>query len=332
MRNAKKDEMYFASAYIKAIETGLIPFNRYDRLLDGNIAEMLKQLSSYGYQTADTGCVIPRDFDALIEKERRRLYETISSVVGDARIFGFFLYPYDYLNLKTLLKAEIVGIKADSGPIGSVDFFEMRAAVSQRQKGPMTDRMYEGFIQALDIAARTCDAQKIDLILDGFCFDDMLASALKISSPFIADMVRAMIDTANIKAFLRLRKMNRSKEFSKDVFFNGGTMPAYQYIEKYGAPYDEFLAIMPQGIYSLAVQAADAAEKGGTMGNMERICDNFVASLVSKAKYMPSGPEVVAEYIFFKETELKNVRIILAGKSAGLEKDKILERLRMSYV
>ena len=44
------------------------------------------------------------------------------------------------------------------------------------------------------------------------------------------------------------------------------------------------------------------------------------------------GIEVPVSYILALENEIKNVRIILAGKDAGLSEDRIRERLRDCYV
>ena len=44
------------------------------------------------------------------------------------------------------------------------------------------------------------------------------------------------------------------------------------------------------------------------------------------------GIEVPVSYILALENEIKNVRIILAGKDAALPEDRIRERLRDCYV
>lgn len=47
---------------------------------------------------------------------------------------------------------------------------------------------------------------------------------------------------------------------------------------------------------------------------------------------VPFGAELLVLYIVRKEFEVKNVRIVLAGKSCGLSSEKIKERLRLGTI
>ena len=60
--------------------------------------------------------------------------------------------------------------------------------------------------------------------------------------------------------------------------------------------------------------------------------DAAVLHQVATAKQVPFGPEVLIAYVAAKETEFTAVRIIMAGRIAGLKPDVIRERLRESYV
>ena len=60
--------------------------------------------------------------------------------------------------------------------------------------------------------------------------------------------------------------------------------------------------------------------------------DDLWMELVRKAKYIPFGAEVLIGYAVAIEYEVKNIRIILAAKDAGIAPDGIRERLRKSYV
>ena len=68
------------------------------------------------------------------------------------------------------------------------------------------------------------------------------------------------------------------------------------------------------------------------MHAMEKWADDFWMELVRDAKFVPFGAEVFIGYAIALEYEIKNIRILLAGKDAGLDSDVIRERLRKSYV
>ena len=77
---------------------------------------------------------------------------------------------------------------------------------------------------------------------------------------------------------------------------------------------------------------AQMLEGNASLGDIEKKADNIYLDMAKKAKSVPFGAEVAIGYIFALEYEIKNIRIILAGKEAGLPSDVIRERLRDCYV
>ena len=65
---------------------------------------------------------------------------------------------------------------------------------------------------------------------------------------------------------------------------------------------------------------------------IEKEADNFWLQKAKAAKYVPFGAPVLVGYMIALEYEVKNIRIILAGKDAGLSAETIKERLRETYV
>ena len=53
---------------------------------------------------------------------------------------------------------------------------------------------------------------------------------------------------------------------------------------------------------------------------------------VKEAKLISIGVEVLVAYLLANEVAVRNLRILLAGKTEGLSKERILERIRESYV
>jgi V/A-type H+-transporting ATPase subunit C len=55
-------------------------------------------------------------------------------------------------------------------------------------------------------------------------------------------------------------------------------------------------------------------------------------ALVKETKFIPLGLEVMVAFLAAHEYEVKNLRILLAGKEAGIPTQTIRERIRESYV
>ena len=54
-------------------------------------------------------------------------------------------------------------------------------------------------------------------------------------------------------------------------------------------------------------------------------------ALIRRAKAIPFGAEVPVSYLLACEAEIKNLRILLAGKRAGLDTQVIEARMRDCY-
>jgi V/A-type H+-transporting ATPase subunit C len=53
---------------------------------------------------------------------------------------------------------------------------------------------------------------------------------------------------------------------------------------------------------------------------------------MKKAKFINLGPEPIVTYMYARETEIRNIRIILVGKLNKVSDNLIRERQRDSYV
>ena len=65
--------------------------------------------------------------------------------------------------------------------------------------------------------------------------------------------------------------------------------------------------------------------------SFEKSVDNFEAVLWQKSKYIHFGPEPLFSYLFFKEIEMKNIKLIIFGKMKNISPSLIKENLRNTY-
>ena len=77
--------------------------------------------------------------------------------------------------------------------------------------------------------------------------------------------------------------------------------------------------------------AALAHPGGGPLTDFERACDDAVMAYLAKARMVPFGVEPVIGYLYAREAEATAIRIILAGRMAGLDGATIRQRLRRGY-
>jgi len=96
----------------------------------------------------------------------------------------------------------------------------------------------------------------------------------------------------------------------------------------------------PKGVYAvyqgselekLAGRGLSFVEKNEPLTRWEKDCDDAISEIVKEAGKVALGPEPVFGYVFGREIETKNLRIIFSGKQSSVPESRIRERLRESY-
>ena len=70
----------------------------------------------------------------------------------------------------------------------------------------------------------------------------------------------------------------------------------------------------------------------GSITHFEKQADDLLTAYLQQGKLRPFGLEPLIGYLYAKEVEIKNIRMILVGKINGLPTELIRERLRDVYV
>lgn len=336
MAKIKAERYLYASARVRAMENGIFSSSQADALLEArNPGEMLKILAAAGYDTQDADPEDPAFYEKLLSDKRGEVLRDVAEMAPEEGLFDFFLYLYDYHNIKVLLKGEILNQESDRllMDAGTIRPDQMKKAVQERSATILTEEMLKGIQAAVEAYAVNQNSQMIDIVLDRYCFADMLRCARRTGSEFVVGYVRRQIDLANLKAFLRLRKIEASQELASQVFLPDGTISREQLLRLFSQPISaaaEEFDIYPVG--ELFRKGVELCQKTGGIAELERLCDNDLMDYVRGAKYVSYGVEPLVGYLFAKENEFKSLKIILAGKMAGLTPERIRERLRESYV
>ncbi|MBC8536061.1 V-type ATPase subunit [Feifania hominis] len=335
MRKLNDSAYLYASGKIKVLENALLTSEDVEKLIDARSNdEILKILADHGYDSRDIDPAEAHFYDELIENARSDVYEFIQSIAPSVENFHIFLYPTDYHNLKVAVKSEIGGAeKSFYMKGGSVPVKALVHAVRERDFGALTRPMAEGVEQAFEQFERSGDPQEIDIILDNHCFLDMKRLALRSGSDYLKSYVDTVVDVSNIKSFFRLRRMNATRVFAARVMQVGGLIAPERLASLYDAGVEAFVRALEGGAYGeLVSQGAKLLGEPGGMAALEQYCDDFQMRTVRRARRIPFGEEVLAGYLLAKETEFKMIRIIMAGRRAGLGYEEIKGRLRLLYV
>jgi V/A-type H+-transporting ATPase subunit C len=331
----KDTDYLFSTALVRSVEKNMLSKEKVEKMVDAKTAEdALKVLYESGYGNAKEQ-VSARDFEQILEDEHKKTYDFIMSIAPEMNNFRILLFAYDYHNLKVIMKSEFLGIDASASLVdtGTINLKMLKYAVKERDFTVLTENMRNALNDILDNFPKNKDPQYIDIIFDKYCYDEMLKSAEGLSNTYVTEYLRMLIDTINIKTFVRLKKMGKSWDFLSKVFIDGGRIPHKAFVSSYDDTFENFSEdLVAYGFRDVFLEGTDELKETGKFTNLEKLCDNKLMEHVKTAKYISYGIEPLVGYLIAKENEIKSARIILAGKLAGIPSELIKGRLRETYV
>lgn len=248
--------------------------------------------------------------------------------------FNFLRYGYDCHNIKSMIKCFSRGVSHKDMliPLGSIDTEVLEDAYATKNYACLPDNMAKGAIIAEEALAASKNPQKVDLILDRACYADMLANAERHGIPMVLRLVRAKIDLTNLLTTVRFSLMDlkaSAEPLLGEALIEGGSLDVSFWRERFS----EGMSKLGEALeFTSLAKLAPYVSGNISLRELERGADDMWLGIAKEAKYIPFGPEILIGYLIALEFQVKNIRILLAGKDAELSASVIRERLRESYV
>ena len=329
-----KDTDYLAlSTRIRSLENGLLTREKMERLLETRtVEETVRLLREWGYEGLDPAH--PEVMDAFLAAAREAMLADLAQEAPDPRYIDVFRLPYDYHNLKVILKADAMGIDPNRLLVetGCVKPKTLTESVRSGETDGLPPRLAEAAEEGREVLHTTRDPQLSDMAVDRRCWQDMTETAEATGSDFLRGYVKAQIDAVNLRTLVRTLRMKKSPAFLQGALLEGGEIGpgALLKISKNdGSGLAELYAATR--FHAAAERGAEALRGGGLMA-FEKLCDDAVAEYLSGARFVPFGEAPLLAYLAARETEWMNLRILLMGKQAGLAADVIRFRFRSNWL
>ncbi|MBQ4113590.1 MAG: V-type ATPase subunit [Clostridia bacterium] len=346
MKRINPTEYIYASARMRAIESRLIGRERMEVLIEArSAAEVMDRLAEYGLKPAEETEGMPATGSAVGETVSvaregmllaflKQAFDEVDAAVPDPALFRYFRYPYDCNNIKAAIKCAIRGISPSDMlfDFGTVPADLVETALREGNYRAFSPAMAAAIPVAKDTYDRTGDPRHIDAVLDNACYADMLAAAEAAGDETLLSWVKAKIDLTNILTTLRLLRMSMGaagETFLDEALLTGGSLDRGFFTKAYAEGEARLWnALSPTAYYRLARVEGDPRP----LSAVEKACDDLYVELVREGARIPFGAPVMGGYIVGCETSVKNIRIVLAAKDAGLGTNLLRERVRLSYV
>ena len=310
-RACRDTDYLFVSAYLRAKEPQLLSREKAERMLASSVLSV--------------------GLDRALNDRRTAVFDDLEAIAPKDGIVSLFRMRYDYHNAKTIVKAEAMG-KDPSGLLlggGRVDAQALKTAYETGEAGPAPQAVLEAMTAARDALSRSADPQLADLILDRAYFAEYHAAAAQVGSSFLMGYAALQADSANLRAAVRARRMQKDAGFLEGVLVPGGSVDPAEICRALGQD-EPFAPLFAASALFAAAQAGDESQTG-SLTAFERLCDDTLTAYFAKARTVVFGEQVVIAYLCALETEIAAARMIVNGLQIGLPADTIRTRLRELY-
>ena len=324
-------EYLYASSRIRAMEVRLVGRERLAALADtgtyGDAVAFLEALISAPVRSEDGSVDTERTLQAYLKAE----LDAVLGVLPDRCLAALVQYPYDCHNVKSYLKARARGISPEDLLLdtGSVPVEKLLSAFSTEDFSALPPAMAAAIDEAKRSFAKTADPREIDFLLDVACFADMKEAVTGL--PFAERVLATRADLINLITALRLLRLGNpsiAPLLFEKVALGVGTVPVMEIKAQMERGEDALLSYILRTPYD-AVFAKVQVER---FSAVEKRADDYLMREVQTAKAVPFGAEVAVAYLLALDASVRNLRILLAAKAAGVSVTTLKERLRESYV
>lgn len=178
----------------------------------------------------------------------------------------------------------------------------------------------------------------IDQAVDGVYQEYLLALTGLPGAEFLRGWVERWTDLVNLRTALRFALAGRSASDLRRGLLPGGTLTPDRLIDVFSGTAETQARL--EGLAALAGRTPYAGVVGeglrrfaaeGLLAGFERAADLHLLAYLREAKRFSTGLAPVWAYLMAKEQEVRLLRLILVGKSAGLSPDELRERMSDVY-
>ncbi|MCR5484829.1 MAG: V-type ATPase subunit [Clostridiales bacterium] len=316
----------FAVAKIRYNELSLLTEQEFDQLVSADgVDQALRLLADKGWNVPENGT----DCSAMLEEEADKAWTLLKEAAPDIKIFDTLILSNDFHNLKASIKCLILNQSAEPY------FISPSVADPKKVDDDIRNKNFENIPPFLRDAARDAyeaaatnsgSGMLVDLIVDRYCMEKRTEYARMTKSKLLYEISELKCFSADIKTALRSAAAGKDGKFMRRAMADNSIIEVGRIIEAALKGRDEIVSLLetagPSG-------AADAVKEGNAA--FEKWCDDAVTSKIGSARSSPFGAEPLIAYYLAKDTEIKNVRIIISAKQNGRPESVITERVRKAY-
>ncbi len=265
-------------------------------------------------------------FDEVFEAALEATEEELIDLAEDSALVKGILHRRDARNARHIWKAALCGGPAE--PVlerpGLVDTALLGDALASEEARSALPPAFAR--TAAELAGmKDPDPLAVDEVVDRMALEVEM-DELPGMGPGFRSFLTAKVDVMNIVSTLRVLAAGLDPALAGDRLLEGGSRTPAEVLQaavEEGLP--ELTAEMP-GLERLAPHVREALSSRSFL-ELVRESDRVMLGILDTGSFAVFGPEPLAAFVARREMEVSHLRILVAAKSAGLEKARLQKRL-----
>lgn len=327
-----RNEFVQPSVTTRIFEKSLLTKSDFERLIESaDIEDAIRALQETKYKEEVSKLVKAQNYEEALDKMLVEFYKDMYIMTREDSVVDLLALKYYYHNVKVTLKEYILDedLSYLYYELGNFPKDELKKSLDTGADVKYSDLVRE----AKEEYEKEKNPQDADIFIDKKYFEKLREIAKKSKVELFEKYVRNLIDFSNISTVLRCKRQERTIDFLKKVLIEGGSIEISELESIFGLEVDENASVFRRTeFYKYLKLGIEEYKKTGTMSEFERQRDNYFMELVKDVKKVTYGPEVLFAYLYARETEIKNIRMVLISKLNSTDPSSIRERLREIYV
>lgn len=325
-----------AAARIRVLEKNLLDKSSYEQLtgLDSE-SEWIRWLQDRSYSPLITASDQEPDLENKLTQILESEYQTLRDMSPEPKVTALLGLKYDYHNLKVLIKSKAVSNDPSQLCMmaGTMAYERMKRDFEAGAFGDWPELLRTAAVEAVRLFERNRDPVEVDWLIHRCWLSHLRAEAEAYNSGLIGEWLTATIDLFQLTALFSAQARGDQETVLDDIALSGGRLDKSWLRRNFRETAESMVKKLAHTDYGKLIKAClHTVADGDFISCLERRGEAYLLGKLKAASLISFGPEPLFAYLLFKETEIRNLRMILFGLQVGFSQEEIMERLRMPDV
>ncbi|HEY4695918.1 MAG TPA: V-type ATPase subunit [Candidatus Hydromicrobium sp.] len=323
----------FTCAELRTREIEFLDKNRIERMfISEELDEFIKALRDTVYSRYINDIENSRSFEKVVVSEYdntvKFLIERLKT--GHKAVIEILFLEENLHNLKVIIKSIVLDMDLEKLFIPILHSYQiLREAVLTGNYEEVDGSISEVLQFAVELIGVQKKYRFLELELEKFYLEKVLNSIKELNSRMIRDYLKHIIDILNIKNICRNKYL--AEDLSFDYFLHKNGFLPEEYMKKFeGESLDFFVREMEKTDYAdIVAKGTHVLHSERTFSSFEKSEDMFYIDFFDPVKFTVSNLERIFQFFLKKKNELKYLNIIYTGILHGIDRNKIINKVKV---